>query len=133
MSHGMQEPTDVRQMIGDTECTADDASDPLARPDLPTEPVHFRPTFHERGELRQLLGAEPRLSARRRMASQPFHPLFASAFEPLAHRTWRHAQCRGHVLLFPARLLQLPGAPPPFLAPVELGFLRAHAPSVSPL
>ena len=68
---------------------------------------------------------------RRRMTPQPLQALLAPAFEPLADGSRRHPEGRGDVLLLPALLLQLPGAPPP-LTPVELR-RRAHAPSVATL
>lgn len=50
--------------------------------------------------------------------------------EPLAHSTRRHPEGSGDVLLFPALLFQLPGAPPPSLAPVGLNGFAAHPASV---
>jgi hypothetical protein len=63
----------------------------------------------------------------------PSPPPLASALEPLADRPRRHPQRGGDILLFPALLLQLPGASPPSFAPVELGRLGAHAASVASL
>jgi hypothetical protein len=61
------------------------------------------------------------------MASQPLHPLLASPLEPLAVGAGSHAECCGDILLVPALLLQLPGAPPPSLTSVEWDRLGAHA------
>ena len=64
------------------------------------------------------------------MAAQSLLTPLAPPLEPLADGARCHAEGGGDVLLFPALLLQLPGASPPSsLAPVELGRLRAHSAS----
>jgi hypothetical protein len=107
----------VRRVVCDAEGAPDHFGDPLARPNLPTESVCYCSPLHQRGELRQLLRRQPWLPTRRGMPAQPLNSLFAASFEPLTHCSRRYAQCRGDVLLFPALLLQLPGAPPPSFAP----------------
>jgi hypothetical protein len=124
-------------MVAHAKRAADHLRHPLARPDLAAEAVRLGPRFQQRRELRRelrhLLGAQPWLPTGRGMAAQPLHALLASALEPLAHGSRRHAEGRGDVLLFPALLFQLPGASPPSFAPVELRRLRAHTTSVAPL
>src|SRR5258708_36822690 len=78
------------------------------------------------GQPGELLGGESRLPTRGEMAAQPLHSPLAPPPEPLADGARCHAEGGGDVLLFPVLLLQLPGAPPPSFAPVELGRLRAH-------
>src|SRR5262249_49766726 len=131
---GMQQPADMRRVVVDTERASNHLRHALARPDLPAEAVCFWPALHERGELRQLFGAEPRLPTSTWMAAQPvLYPMFACPLEPLAHRTRRPSEGSGDLLLFPARLLQLPGASPPSLAPVEPDGFAAHPASVPSL
>ena len=67
------------------------------------------------------------------MASQRLDPLLPCPFEPLADSSSGDSQRGGDILLFPALLLQLPGASPPYFAPVEPGLFRAHGANVSSL
>ena len=133
LTQGVQEPTHMRRMVFHAIGAANDLRHALAGPDLPAEPIRLGPCFQERGNLRQLLSRESWLPTRRWMAPEPLHAVLAPALEPLAHRPRRHPHCGSDVLLFPALLLQLPGASPPSFAPVELGRLGAPAASVAPL
>lgn len=109
------------RMIGDAERAVDDLGDPLAGPDLTTKAVGLGPALQQGRELGQLCGAEFGSGTWDRMPPQPLHALLAPPFEPLADGAWRHPERGGDILLLPALLLQLPGAPPPSFAPVELG------------
>jgi hypothetical protein len=54
---------------------------------------------------------------------QPFlDPVRARPRQPLTDRSRRDAQGGGDLRLFPACLFQLPGASPPYFAPVQPGF-----------
>jgi len=122
----------MRRVVADAERVPNYRRHSRARPDLPAEAVRFWPALHEGGELRQMFSGEPRLPTRPRMAAQPvLYAVLACPLEPLAHRTRRHPEGSGDVLLFPALLLQLPGAPPTSLAPVEMDAFAAHPASVS--
>lgn len=123
----------MRWVIADAKGAPDHLPYPLAVLDLSAEAVRLWSTFQERGQLRELLGGEARLPTRRRMAAQPVYPLLVPPLEPLADGARRHTEGSGDILLFPALLLQLPGASSPPLAPVELGRLRAHPDNVQSL
>src|SRR5437588_5288786 len=127
----------MRRMVGHVKGAADNLGDPPAGPELAAKPVGLCPALQQGGELGQLFRRESRLPARRRMAPQPLDALLdallAPTREPLADGARRDPERGGDVLLFPAVLLQLPGASPPSFAPVQLGRLRAHGVSVASL
>lgn len=128
----MQAAADVRGVVADAKGAPDNFRHPLARPDLPAEAVGLRPALQQCGQVVPLLGAQARLTTGSGMTPQPVQSLLAAPFELLADCPRRHAEGSGVIPLFPALLLQLPGAPPPF-APVEPGFLCAHGGSRSSL
>jgi ABC-type multidrug transport system fused ATPase/permease subunit len=68
------------------------------------------------------------------MAPQSLDPLPACPLEPLADGASGHPERGGDILLFPALLVELPGASPPSLsplAPVELRCPRLHGASIA--
>lgn len=123
------------RVVGDAKRAPDHLGDASTGPDLAPEAICFWSRCQERRQLGQLLAGEPWLAPRGGMASQRRDALLPCPREPLADRSRRHAECGGDVLLFPALLRKLPGAPPPPFAPIEprLGLLRAHDASVSSL
>src|SRR5262249_36777929 len=109
VAQAMQQTTDVRGIRGDPKGAADHLADSFARPGLPAKPRRLRSTVQERGQLSQLLRREFGRGAGGWMPTQPFlYPLRSSPCQPLAHRASRHSQGGSDVLLFPARLFELP-------------------------
>src|SRR5258708_6964075 len=94
--------------------------------------VRLRSMGEQGRHLGALLGAQLGLRSRRGMAPQRLDARLPCPLQPLADRACGHPECGGDLLLFPALLLQLPGASPPSLAPVELGGLRLHSASIAP-
>ena len=119
----MQQTADMRGSIGHLKGAPDHFTDPLARPDLAPKAIRLGSTVEQGGQLRTLFGGELRRAARGGMCAQPFlDPIRASPCQPLADRSRRDSQGGRDVLLFPARLFQLPSASPPPFAPVQPGF-----------
>ena len=73
---------------------------PVGRPEVATKAVRFRPALQEARNLRALFGAQSRHPTWPGMTRQRVHAAtLPSAFEPLAHRAFTHAQRDGDVFL----------------------------------
>ena len=115
------------RMIAHPEGPPEHLRDPLGGPHVAAKAIGFGSPRQQVGNLRQLLGlswgAGPRAGCRHTPSSTPcvrarlIHWLTAAS---------RHPQRGGDVLLFPAGLIELPGASATSFAPVQPGFHGFH-------
>src|SRR5690349_16650542 len=93
--------------------------DALGGPDIAAPAEGFRAAGQQGGQAGQLRGGEQGLGAGRGPVAQSLHAVCLRAFEPLTDGALRHIQGDGNLLLFPALLMQFPGAASAPLAPVD--------------
>ena len=108
----------MRWMIADAELLLDQHGDPSGRPDLATKAVVFGSFGQQQRQVGQLLFAQLRLRARRRLMPQGLSPVGFGFGDPLTDRSFGDPECGGNVFLFPALLIELPGAQASIFAPV---------------
>jgi hypothetical protein len=116
----------VGRMIADPKDPPDDLRHAFGRPDLAAIAIRFSPWCYQARQLLHLLARQLRRRPFGWMASERLDATFTSAPEPLTDGPWRHAECRGDVLLFPARLFEFPGPPSAAFEPIRVCFLCLH-------
>ncbi len=114
-------------MIPDAKLLLDQHRHPSRGPDLAAKPVVLGSFGQQVGQLGTLFLSQFRLRAGRRLVAQRIRTIFLGSTHPLTHCAFGHAQGFRNVFLFPALLIQLPGAQSATLAPVfGKEFFLAH-------
>lgn len=106
-------------MIVDRELVRNQVGDPAAGPDIAAKAEGFGAFQQQGGELRPLLGAEPRPGTGRRVISQRLGTVQGSAVEPLADGSLGDAEGLRDLLLGPTLLMQFPSAQAATFAPTD--------------
>jgi hypothetical protein len=110
----------------------DDFRHPVRRPHIAPKPIGFGATLQQAGKLRTLLRTQPRRAARRGMARQRGDPsTCARTSQPLADRSFAHAEGNRDVFLSPTLFFEDPGALASLFAPVRFVWCShtPHAPT----
>ena len=107
------------RMIADTELLFDQAGHAPRRPNLAAKAVGFGPFEQQGGQERLLLAVQQGGGAGGGMVTQGLDTGSGGPLQPLANRPLGDGQGLGNLLLRPAVLVQLPGAPPPPFVPTH--------------
>ena len=100
----------MTRVVTDAKLRFDDFGDAFARPNRAGKPERFGPSFEQARQLRPVL---PRKAGRGAGFGARLQGVFAVLFgagQPLTDGSLRDAEGIGNGLLFPALLVQLPGA-----------------------
>ncbi len=115
---GLEEATAMGRMIAHAKLALDHLGDSCSGPDLPAEPERFCSPGQQFRQLRPLLWAQFRRSARRGLMAQGVFSMSFAFGDPLAHRSFGDPQGCGNIFVFPSLLVQFPGAQPSSFAPI---------------
>lgn len=112
----MEQTQDMTRIIADAKLLFDDLGDALAGPNRARKPEGFGAAFEQAGQLRPVLPGQAGRGAGFGLGSQGVLSTFFGASDPLTDGSLRDAERVGDGLLFPALLMQLPGAEAAVLA-----------------
>src|SRR5687768_16430804 len=101
------------RMVRDAKHLLDHESDPFGGPDLANEAEGRRALRQLLAQVLTLHGSQAWGRAGRGPTAQAGHAADSATRDPLAHGALRDAERRSDGLLFPALLMQFPGAEPP--------------------
>jgi hypothetical protein len=110
---------DMSRMIGDGEELFDDGGDAFGSPNISNEAEGGRTLGKGSPKLLTLVAAQARSRAWGSASAQSSDASIGATLDPLADSTLRHAQSSGDDFLFPAELVQVPGAKASTFAPVD--------------
>ncbi len=130
---GTQNSAAMRRVIAHPKLALNHLCYSLRRPHLSPKAKRLGTTVQQTWQLGQLLGAQLGLRPRRRVPAQGFDSSFSPSFEPLTHCSLSDPQGRCNIFLFPALLLQFPGASAAPFFPIFLLLLVLHLSILLPL
>ena len=116
--HGAEEATDVRAMVVDAKLPFDHHGYAGGSPDCAPKAEGLRPALQQMRQTCKLLGRQPGLGTRSRMAVQCLDALVLCGLQPLADCPRCNAQCSRNLAPLPALTVEFPRPEPTTLLPV---------------